>query len=206
VTFRQSHVGRYEDRAEFLFDDIQLQKKFLISRTLRAIIGSKADHQLLRPSAPYVRRERVARQPEVTVVEGVKPASLKAIPYAFKLPIATIPKPLLSTLSSTRSSSEGVTRIKNVFLPSSLNSDTYARHFKHLLWIEEYQMECASFTSPNLWLLMNSLVSTWSVTIRAIGLCQDMSNIISKWTFRLLRRIFKPDLKSRSSWACRKAS
>jgi helicase MOV-10 len=141
VTFRQPHIGRYQDRAEFLFEDLQLNKRFLISRTLRAIVGSKADHQLLQPKAPYVPRERLTRQPEVTVVEGVDPPSLKAVPYVFKLPTADIPKPLLSTLSSSGTFSEGIKRVKHVFLPSTLNSDTYARHFKHLLWIEEFQME-----------------------------------------------------------------
>jgi helicase MOV-10 len=142
VTFRQSDVGRYEDRVELLFKDLQLNKHFLISRTLRAIVGNKADHQLLQPKAPYVPRERLARQPEVTVVEGVAPPSLKGVPYVFKLPKALIPKSLLSALGTTRSSSEGVKRMKDVFLPSTLNGETYARHFKHLLWIEEFQMEC----------------------------------------------------------------
>jgi len=165
VTFQQSYIGRYEDRAEFLFEDLQLKKRFLISRTLRAIVGNKADHQLLRPKAPYVPRERVARQPEVTVVEGVDPPSLKVIPYVFKLPKANIPKSLLSTLSSCGSFSEGIKRVKNVFLPSSLDSDTYARHFKHLLWVEEFQMECVSLTYSKAALLIHSLAATWSVMI-----------------------------------------
>jgi helicase MOV-10 len=152
VTFRQSHISRYEDRVEFLFDDLQLQTKFLISRTLRAIIGNKIDYQLLRPTAPYVPRERVARQPEFTVVEGVEPPSLKAVPYVFKLPKYNVPKSLLSTLSSSRSFLEGTKRMKAVFLPSNLNSETYARQFKHLLWIEEYQMEYVWSMSTKLWL------------------------------------------------------
>ena len=149
MTFRQSHIGRYQDRAEFLFEDSQLNKRFLISRTLRAIVGNKADHQLLQPKAPYVPREQLARQPEVTVVEGVDPPSLKAVPYVFKLPKAEISKSLLSTLSSSGGHSERIKRVKNVFLPSALGSDTYARHFKHLLWIEEFQMECVSFQFTN---------------------------------------------------------
>jgi helicase MOV-10 len=164
ATFRQSHVGRYEDRVELLFKDLQLNKHFLISRTFRAIVGNKADYHLLQPKAPYVPRERLARQPEVTVVAGVDPPSLKGVPYVFKLPKARIPKSLLSALGSTRSPFEGVKRMKNVFLPSTLNSDTYARHFKHLLWIEEFQMECVSLIFTQCRSLTNSLAMTWNAT------------------------------------------
>jgi helicase MOV-10 len=140
LDFKQSHIGRYEDRIEFTFEDNQLRKEFLISRSLRAIVGSKADHQLLQPKAPYVPKERLVRQPELTIVEGVAPPSLKAIPYVFKLPQANIPKLLLATLANG-SVSETVKRVRKVFLPSVLDSETYARHFKHLLWIEEFRME-----------------------------------------------------------------
>lgn len=140
MAFKQSHIGRYQDRVEFMFEDIQLQKRFLICRTLQAIVGSKADHQLLQPKAPYVPKERLVRQPELTVVEGIAPPSLTVIPYVFKLPQANIPKPLLSTLSNG-SVSETVKSVRRMFLPSVLNSDSYARHFKHLLWVEEFRME-----------------------------------------------------------------
>ncbi|KAF9457917.1 P-loop containing nucleoside triphosphate hydrolase protein [Collybia nuda] len=138
--FKQSHIGRYEDRIEFTFEDVQLKKRFLICRTLRAIIGNKADHQLLRPKAPYVPRERLERQPVLSVVEGIAPPTLTVIPYAFKLPAANIPKPLLSTLSHG-SVSEMIRNVRRMFLPSVLDSDSYARHFKHLLWIEEFRMD-----------------------------------------------------------------
>lgn len=140
VEFQQTNNGRYEDRAEFLFEDIQLKKKFFISRALRVIVGNKADHELLRPRAPYVPKERLERQLELNIIEGVAPPSLKAIPYVFKLPEAPIPKALLSTLSNG-SVSEMVNRVRKVYLPAVLNSDTYPRHFKHLLWVEEFRME-----------------------------------------------------------------
>lgn len=141
ITFRQSHIGRYEDRLELLFEDTQLKKQFIISRTLKAIVGNKTDHEALKPKSPYIPRPRTTRQPEKQVVEGVAPAALDAIPYVGRLPRAEIPQPLLSILSGSETVSQQISHVRRVFIPNILNSDTYGRHFKHLLWIEEFKME-----------------------------------------------------------------
>ncbi|KAJ7669407.1 P-loop containing nucleoside triphosphate hydrolase protein [Mycena polygramma] len=140
VTLRQAHNGRAEDRLEILFEDVQLRKHFIIARILRVIVGNRDDHELLRPIAPYVPRKRSARQPETSVVEGVLPTSLKAVPYVVPLPKAPIPSNLASALS-TGSTTSIVTNVRRLYLPPLLDSNTYARHFKHLLWIEEFRME-----------------------------------------------------------------
>ena len=71
VDFTQTYRGRYEDRAEIIFEDTQLGKRFVIVRPLRAIVGSREDHATLRPSAPYVPRKRTNRAPVNEVVPGV---------------------------------------------------------------------------------------------------------------------------------------
>ncbi|KAJ6600007.1 P-loop containing nucleoside triphosphate hydrolase protein [Mycena vulgaris] len=140
VTLRQEHNGRAEDRLEILFEDLQLKKRFIIARILRVIVGNRADHDLLRPIAPYVPRKRTARQPETDIVEGVLPPSLKAVPYVVPLPKAPIPNNLASTLSTGNTASI-VANLRRLYLPPILDSNTYARHFKYLLWIEEFRME-----------------------------------------------------------------
>lgn len=112
----------------------------MISRSLSIIVGSKADHELLKPIAPYKPKKRLTLEPELTVVEGIAPPSLKAIPYCVPLPFAEIPDPLSSVLSRG-TFAETLRQLRNMYLPSSLNSSTYSRHFKHLLWIEEFRME-----------------------------------------------------------------
>ena len=165
VTLRQKHIGRCEDRLEIVFEDVQLRKRFVIARALRAIVGSKADHELLKPKAPYVPRNRTTRQPETQVVEGVLPPSLKAIPYVVSLPHANIPGPLSSALS-TSSSSDIISRIRRVFLPLVLDSETYGRHFKNLLWIEEFRMEYAfRLTEVPTYLTYGFIVGIWSTMI-----------------------------------------
>jgi helicase MOV-10 len=143
VALAESHIGRYEDRVEFLFEDTQLNQRFMITRSLRAIVGSAAEHQALAPKSPYIPRERTARKPIRDVVEGVRPPALNAIPYVGKLPRATIPEGLSSVLASSRVAANLAPLVKRRFMPSTLNGDTYSRYFKQLLWTEEYQAEYA---------------------------------------------------------------
>ncbi|KAJ6608247.1 P-loop containing nucleoside triphosphate hydrolase protein [Mycena sp. CBHHK59/15] len=140
IKLRQDHFGRAEDRLEILFEDLQLRKRFAIARILRVTVGNRADHDLLRPIAPYVPRKRAVRQSETNVVDGVLPPALKAVPYIVPLPKAPIPNGLAATLS-TGTSTSIVNNVRRVYLPPVLDSDTYARHFKHLLWIEEFRMD-----------------------------------------------------------------
>ncbi|KAF8067811.1 hypothetical protein FPV67DRAFT_1159023 [Lyophyllum atratum] len=65
---------------------------------------------------------------------------MKAVPYVVPLPRAPIPNALATTLS-TGSPANKLARIRSVFLPREFNAAGYDRHFKHLLWIEEHQME-----------------------------------------------------------------
>lgn len=140
MAVRQAHAGRSEDRLDIVFEDVQLKTRFMIARTLRVVVGSKADHELLKPKSPYVPRKPSARQPVTKVVEGVAPPALSAIPYRDALPRADIPK-LLKAALSNGSFAQILRQMRQVYLPSTLESATYSRHFKHLLWIEEFRME-----------------------------------------------------------------
>ncbi|KAF8954804.1 P-loop containing nucleoside triphosphate hydrolase protein [Flammula alnicola] len=141
LTFKQIHIGRYEDRVEFLFGDSQLKKRFIISRTLKAIVGNRAEHEALMPATPYIPRLRTSRKAVVKVVEGIKPPALNAIPYIGRLPKASIPSTLQSILSSSQSTKDVSAQVRKIFMPTDFNSNTYDPHFKHLLWVEEYKME-----------------------------------------------------------------
>lgn len=141
VIFKQPHVGRYEDRLELVFQDTQLKKRFIITRTLSVIVGDKTLHEQLRPKTPYRPRTRTALKEIGEIVEGVKPKASKVIPYVAALPKATVPTPLQDLLRSSESIGRVTKQIKKIFLPEVLTSKTYGRFFKHLLWIEELKME-----------------------------------------------------------------
>jgi helicase MOV-10 len=140
IRFSQSYRGRYEDRIEIIFEDNKLNKQFVITRSMRVIVGDKADHELLRPTTPYIPRKRTQRQAENEVIPGELPPALKAVPYIVNLTKAPIPRQVSSTLS-TGSTSEIIRNVRRILLPSVLDSEAYGRHFKNLLWIEENQME-----------------------------------------------------------------
>ncbi|KAJ7154602.1 P-loop containing nucleoside triphosphate hydrolase protein [Mycena filopes] len=140
VTMRQGYNGRAEDRLEILFEDLQLRKRFTIVRTLLVIVGDRDDHDSFRPSIPYIPRKRTTRQPETKVEPGVLPPSANAVPYVVTLPHAPIPNGLASALS-TGTTKNIVATVRRLFLPPVLDSDSYPRHFKHLLWTEEFRMD-----------------------------------------------------------------
>jgi helicase MOV-10 len=142
MELKHSFIGRYEDRIEFVFEDSQLKQHFIISRTLRAIVGNAAEHEALAPKVPYTPRTRSTRKPIQKVVEGVKPPALNAIPYIGKLPRSVIPSHLASILSNPEGTAKIVSQIRMRFLPATLNSKSYGPYFKQLLWAEEYQAEC----------------------------------------------------------------
>ncbi|KAF5322682.1 hypothetical protein D9619_001136 [Psilocybe cf. subviscida] len=143
LRLKLSHIGRYEDRVELLLEDTQLKKCFLISRSLKATVGNKDIHEALRPKAPYVPRQRNSRTEPKEVVEGVKPLAVTTVKYAVTLPKAAIPGHLMSALTSSDSASKINHNIRRMFMPNVLNSVTYAKQFKYLLWIEEFKMEQA---------------------------------------------------------------
>ena len=91
-------------------------------------------------------RLRKSRKLIIEVVEGVKPPALNAIPYVGRLPKAKIPSRLQSLLSSSQSTKDLSAQVRKIFMPKVFDSNTYYRHFKHLLWIEEYKMESVSFS------------------------------------------------------------
>ena len=143
VSFKEHFIGRYEDRLELIFEDTQLEKQFIIARSLKAIVGNKAEHEALQPKTAYVPRTRSTRRiiPEQDIVEGVKPPALNAIRYVVPLPKATIPTQLHNILASSETTAKVVSTVRKVFLPQDFNSDTYGRHFKQLLWVEEFKSE-----------------------------------------------------------------
>lgn len=140
IGFHGLYNGRYEDRLEILLEDERLRQRFVIVRPVRAIIGSKEDHELLKPKAPFVPRERIVREPETEILKGVFPLALKAVPYVVPLLHADIPKHLSSSLSKG-STADVISSIRRIFLPKVWDSSTYGQHFKTLLWIEEHRME-----------------------------------------------------------------
>jgi len=149
ISFSQKYLGRFEDRLELSFEDTQLRQKFLITRSLKVVVGDQQDYKNLMPTAPYVPRAKQVSRPIVEVVDGERPPALNAIPYVVNLPPAKIPKPLEALLESDepKSLKDTISDIQNGFIIGPLRNSTYTNHFRNLIWIEEYQMRYVAFTT-----------------------------------------------------------
>ena len=140
VRFSTPHSGRMDDRLEITFEDTMLHVTFVIARVLKATVDSQANYGLLKPTAPFQPRRRTRTQPVTEVVPGIPPPSNNVIPYINKLPQAKLSESLSLALSETPSR-KALDLVRKVFLPKDLNSSTYSRYFKTLLWAEEHRME-----------------------------------------------------------------
>ena len=118
-----------------------MKRKFIITRSLRAIVGNKDEHEELQPKTPYFLRSMSKPNPVLKVIEGIKPPTTSEIPYVGQLPKAHIPAHLEKILSGKDSVANMAARVKTVFLPQILNNKSYSHHFKYLLWIEEFREE-----------------------------------------------------------------
>lgn len=98
------------------------------------------DWELLKPSAPYKPRRKNKQEPEKEVIPGIKPPQLASIKWVVDLPQAPIPKSLEDVLGNPKVKSV-FQSLKRAWLPGVFNSETYGRHFKCLLHVEEAQMK-----------------------------------------------------------------
>jgi helicase MOV-10 len=144
VSFTSPFRGRFQDRLEFVFEDRSLNQRFVIVRDIRGIAGERSDHELLQPIAPYVPRKWMPRAQEINVIPGIRPPALDAIPWVISLPDALVPKNLSDAVASGEVK-DILERLKRSFLPVDFSSDTYGRHWKYLLWLEEIRMEYVCF-------------------------------------------------------------
>jgi helicase MOV-10 len=141
VQFHQFNIrGHYEDRVELVFFDISRNLRFTIVRSVQAIVGVKADQELLGPTAPYVRPETKPRDPEGEVIPGVPPDALAAITWKVSLPRYPVPDKI-SEAVMMGSTEQRIKRARQTLLPQSFSCQTYARHWHTLLHIEEEQLK-----------------------------------------------------------------
>ncbi|TDL24445.1 P-loop containing nucleoside triphosphate hydrolase protein [Rickenella mellea] len=140
ITFGPRNVrGRFQDRIELHFEDLVLKKRFAITRPLNATVGVKADYEALRPKAPYVRPKLKTEEPISDPIPGIAPPALAAIVWKVALPKFPIPPGLKELAFGNGTYKELAKKVRNAFLPRDFDCDTYGRHLKVMIWIEEEQ-------------------------------------------------------------------
>jgi helicase MOV-10 len=139
IKFSSSHLGRFEDRVEFVFRDESLSQSFIIARHLRAVVANQRELDALGPVAPYVRPPRREHRPRGDDVEGVRYPFPSDIKFVAKLGKYDVPTVIREALASGNPEDQ-LNAIKSRILPRDITAETYSRHWSALLHLEEIQM------------------------------------------------------------------
>lgn len=134
----EGNRGRFQDRLELVFFDVTGQKQFAIVKPLFVIVGNKSDYEDLKPTAPYIPKKKIQREPVKELTHGERPPALAAVKWIKKLPAFDYPK-ALKTILDMPTMKEKIRLLRSGFVPRELSSASHARWFHVMLYIEEHQ-------------------------------------------------------------------
>jgi helicase MOV-10 len=139
IFYTHDHLGRFEDRIELVFEDDELNERFVIARMIRVVVGNRKELEALAPISPYVRPRRKRHEGVEDFIEGVKVPFVSDIQWAVKLPQYKVPAAVRDALA-VGDLDHQLSKIKQMILPREVTSETYRKHWSSLLHIEEMQM------------------------------------------------------------------
>ena len=142
VVLHPSDQGRYEDMLELVFWHSEKRTTFVITRTVEATIGSREDHELLKPKAPYQRRKFVKFRPVGEIVPSLRPPAWTKAAWVDKLPIFNPPARLIDAAYGPRSlqTKQALANVKK-FMPNIFDAKNYGTWFQNLLYVEEERVK-----------------------------------------------------------------
>jgi len=142
VVLHPSDQGRYEDMLELVFWHSEKHTTFVITRTVEATIGSREDHELLKPKAPYQRRKFVKFRPVGEIVPSLRPSAWSKTTWVDKLPNFYPPAKLIDAAYGPRSvqTQQAMANVKKL-MPNAFNLQNYGTWFQNLLYIEEERVK-----------------------------------------------------------------
>ncbi|PCH37498.1 RNA helicase [Wolfiporia cocos MD-104 SS10] len=138
ITLHPSPVGRFEDTLELQFHDLHRRERFVIIRSISAVVGFAADYDFLRPHAPYVKPPWKPREPEPSAIPTSRPPTWSKTKWVKKLGEYPIPPDLAEALNNPVHQA----RVKG-FMPGELSVWNYSEFWQVLLHIEEDARRCA---------------------------------------------------------------
>ncbi|KAJ7430120.1 P-loop containing nucleoside triphosphate hydrolase protein [Mycena galericulata] len=142
--FHPSFEGECEDVLELIFLESSTKERFLITRKLRAVVGSEDDHEQIKPKSAYARRKLAPFQFNGPIIRSLRPPTWGPVKWVSHLPEFKPPKDLIQAAFGlpshpTRSSTKAVLQNVKRFLPSTFMVNTYREKFQVLLYIEDEQ-------------------------------------------------------------------
>jgi helicase MOV-10 len=121
-----------------MFYDAVTLRKFAIVKTITIVVGNRADYEALKPTAPYIPKKKVQREPVKEVTHGEPPEALAVVKWTARLMPYELPK-ALKTILDMPVVKERIRLLRSGFVPRELSSATHARWFHVMLFIEEHQ-------------------------------------------------------------------
>lgn len=140
VSLVQPDFGRYDGHVELRFFQQSSRRRFIIARSVCAIVGDEGDRELLKATVPHVPKRRVPWKNGQKYFPGRRPPALDAVPWVRKLKPFFIPRALESTLRETPQD-ELTEVIRTKHAPRIFDANTHNQHFQVMLWAEEWRME-----------------------------------------------------------------
>lgn len=137
IVFHPSFAGRFEDNLELVFFEMKTKTRFVITRPIVATVGSKSDHEQLKPKTPYVRRPSTRKMFEGPVIRSLRPPVWTPAKWIGHLPEFKEPVDLIKAAFDSRGR-DSFKMVKK-FMPVSFNVNTYGAYFQVMLYLEEEQ-------------------------------------------------------------------
>ncbi|KAJ6608222.1 P-loop containing nucleoside triphosphate hydrolase protein [Mycena sp. CBHHK59/15] len=143
VKFFPSFDGEYEDVLELLFLDVGTKRRFLITRKIRAVVGSQEDYDQLKPKSAYSRRKPAPFQFNGPIIRSLRPPTWGPIQWVGRLQEYKPPDDLIRVAFGSQAgpNSRAIMAGVRQFLPPSFTPNTYGKHFQVMLYIEDEQMK-----------------------------------------------------------------
>ncbi|RDX46185.1 P-loop containing nucleoside triphosphate hydrolase protein [Lentinus brumalis] len=138
VSFRHDKRGRFEGRLEIVFQGVGATSTTLMTRSIRGVVGTAVERELLKPVKTYVRRRRAPWHRNRPTVSGERPAAISAMPWVVRLTPALIPSGLAELLKTGHPQEViAFVRVKYMQPSGTPTKGNHEMFFRALLWIEE---------------------------------------------------------------------
>ena len=135
-----SYAGHYEDTLELVFFHLESRRTFVITRRICGTVGSREDHEQLKPTEPYARKKLTLFRPDGDVIPSIRPPVWTRIKWAQGLPKYPVPKPLIAAAFGPHSNNPNAARVAvKRFMPPAFNPVTYGSTLQVLVYLEEEQ-------------------------------------------------------------------
>jgi hypothetical protein len=136
----------FEDELQIVFKDLVTKDIFMISRALRANVGSRKDHDILKGKGRFRFKRRGPYKKNTQPFDpDLRPTVWTETTWIRKMPQFYTPKEIVELTSKAFRKPEQTKKAIQQILPPKLALETYTKYFSTLLHFEEEEKRYAIF-------------------------------------------------------------